>query len=132
MTRFRHLRERSRRKLHEAMSLPAFYYPGGDRSRDPYPMNIRRHTEFGEQGDVKGTSFAYAEREAEIPQLIFDNEELKANGMSRPKNKSIVMFAEDEGYRIDSVLPPYGMTTKVRVSRLPTEEAAEYDFPEDP
>lgn len=105
------------------MGLPAFYYAYGESDDDPVLIKVRRFTEFGEQGDVKGTSFAYSEREAEIPKLIFWNADVT------PHRTDVVMFGPNEGFRVDSDLPPYGQTTTCRVTRISASEAENYDFP---
>ena len=123
MTRFREHRERSRRKLHEAMALPAFYYRDGSADEDPLSVTVRPSTEFGALGDIKGTSFAYAEKESQDLELIFWAEQII------PRKNAVVMLREKEGFRINTVKPRYGQTITVRVVRLGTDDADLYDYP---
>lgn len=123
MDRMKAIREQARGSLHEQMAAPAFYYAGGIADEDPVEITARRWTEFGPQGDVKGTSYAYAEREAEKPRLIFWTAKV------RPTRGSVVVFSSTEAYKIDVVQPPNRETTTAFVTRLRQDDVDLYDYP---
>lgn len=120
----RAIKERARRDLHNAMRVPAFYYPGGVTSADPVPCHVRVHTKFGAQmGDLKGTNFNFAETEANVPALVFWVAEID------PDNNAVVMISAEEGYRINHVLPRDLWTRKAEVSELDATDRALYGAP---
>lgn len=120
----RDIKRRAREDLHNAMRVPAFYYPGGVTSAEPVPCHVRVHTKFGAQlGDLKGTNFNYAETEANVPSLVFWVQEID------PDNNAVVMISPSEGYRINHVHPRDLWTRKAEVSDLDAEDLALYGAP---
>jgi len=111
----REIKAKARAQLHDAMSVPAYFMAA--RGSDPVPCSVRVHTKFGALGDLKGTSFSYAETREEIPKLLFWRSQVEPTGRN-----NLVTISADEGYRLDTVDPPDGLTVKAAVVRLsPTE-----------
>lgn len=111
----------ARAALHEAMQRPGFCYSEDGSFR---VVDVRVHTEYGALGDVKGTSFIYAEmRDVVKAKLIF------LNAQYRPQRGDVVMLTSVEGYRVDNVDPPYNITTDGMVSPLPKKELPLYVAP---
>lgn len=104
----------ARRQLHEKLKRPALYIVEGE---DPLPVNVRIHTEVAALGEVRGTSFDYAEKQEVIPQIVFLREEVAS-----PERLAVVSVSVDEAYRIDHTLPPDGITIIAKVSRLLAQE----------
>lgn len=120
----RAIKERARRDLHNAMRVPAFYYPGGLVGAEPVLCHVRVHTKFGAQlGDLKGTNFNFAETEASVPALVFWVSEID------PDNNAVVMISASEGYRINHVHPKDIWTRKAEVSELDAGDLAAYGAP---
>lgn len=114
MDALREIKARARADLHEAMRVGALYY--GANSEDPVPCFVRVHSKFAALGDVKGTSFSYAETREEVPQLIFWHSEVD------PEPQGVVSIGPDEAYRVGTSDPPYGDTTTAYVTRLTLAE----------
>lgn len=120
----RAIKARARRDLHDAMRVPAFYYPGGDEGAEPVLCHVRVHTKFDAQlGDLKGTNFSYAETEAQIQKLLFWIDELD------PDNQGVVVISAIEGYRINHTHPRDGVTRTVEVAELDEADLALYEHP---
>ncbi len=103
-------RDAARLALHAEMQVAAVYIVENER---PRPVSVRVHTEFAEVGGVKGTSFAYAERQDTKPRVIFLYSEVP-----KPKNKAIISVKPGEAYRIDNVLPPENVTVTAEVTAI--------------
>ena len=111
----------ARAALHEAMQRPGFCYSEDGSFRT---VDVRVHTEYGALGDVKGTSFIYAERrDVKDAKLIFLNDHY------RPRNGDVVMLTPEEGYRVSSVDPPYNITTQANVAPLSKKELPLFEAP---
>lgn len=121
--RFYEQKRRARRQLHEELSRPAFYFPDPDDKATWQEVYVRVHYKFEAQGDMKGTSFDFAERQDVIPRLIFDNTEID------PQNHAVVSLLAGEAYQVDNVLPPDDFTTTAEAPRMPQSMAAEYPYP---
>jgi hypothetical protein len=118
----REIKAQARRDLHEAMQVPAYYY--ATVLAAPVPVNVRVHTKFNQQlGDLKGTSFSYAETEAQLPRLVFWRAEVD------PDNNALIMIGPEEGYRINHVHEPDGPTRTAEVSFLDAAERAALSYP---
>lgn len=123
---FRDLKNRSRKKLHEAMSYAAYLYTGSGSS--PVPVNVRTHFKVGAlQGDMKGTSLSYAEQIENPLKILFWAEELP----SRPLRGSVIMLSSDEGYLVELAHPPYAGTITVEVVPLPETRLSMYQAPDE-
>ncbi len=103
------------------MKVPAFYY--ANRLAAPVEVNVRVHTKFKALGDLKGTSFSYAETEEEIPKLIFWRSEME------PANGSFVVVSAEEGYRVNHSDPPDGLTITAKVASLDAADLVGFSYP---
>lgn len=117
----RAIKAKARTDLHQAMQVPAYYLPA--RGSDPLPISVRVHTSFKALGDLKGTSFSYAETAADVPQLIFWREQIE------PANKALVVISATEGYMVDNSDPPDGLTITARVRSLLAAEMIGLPYP---
>lgn len=114
---FRDIKNKARSDLHGIMRVAARYYAPG--SMVAVPINVRIHTKLNKQlGDLKGTSFSYAETEDQVPKVLFWRNEID------PVNKSVVVVLDsageptEEGYRVDHTQPPDGLTITAEVARM--------------
>lgn len=103
------------------MRVPAFYIPPG--SAESVPCYVRVHTAFKALGDVKGTSYAYAEREDTVPKIIFMRDQVV------PRRQGVVSVEPGEAYRIDASEPPDDLTIMARAVRIPEQEALTMGLP---
>jgi len=118
----RQIKLQARRDLHRALQDTAYCYLGGGRVFKV--VHVRSLTEWGALGDVKGTSFVYAERnDTRKSQIIFLVEE------HTPQRGDVVILAEDDGWRVDNTEPVYNVTQAANVSRLPAKELALFVAP---
>lgn len=120
----REIKTAARRALHQAMRVPASYYQ--DDAATPVLVHVRVHTDYTEQGDLKGTNLNYAEREEVAPKLVFDRSEV-----AMPRRSSMVIISASEGYRVGQAEPPDGITVKADVSRLSASELTGKTLPGD-
>jgi hypothetical protein len=120
MTGIRALKQTARLALHRAMQWPALYITDAGTQ---IQCGVRKHTDNKALGDVKGTSFGYAERAEVIPRLVF------LAGEVDPVNGATVSIALGEAYHIDNVLPPDGITVTCEVSRLSARDAEGLPLP---
>ena len=112
------LRKRSRGLLHDDMARPAFYIPESADSPDDYAaVSARLHSKRGQIGDLPGTNLNYAEVMDRTERLVFLFSELPA-----PKRGALVVFSAVEGYWLDTVDPPDGITVTVTVTRASAQE----------
>ncbi len=125
MAGFRAIREEARAALHEGLSVPALYIEST--GAEPEYIHVRVHTTWGQVGDVKGTSYAYAELQDTKPKLIFLVAEVP-----EPYNGAIISIAPGEAYRIDNVLPPENITVAAEVHRVSASTAAGLPVPPPP
>lgn len=118
---------KGRRKLHDYMSVPALYFPF------PYvagetvvqEITVRIHDKFVAFGDLKGTTFNYAEMEDDSPRIIFMRNEVE------PSRNYIVSVEAGSAYRVDAPMAPDDITITARCARLHTSEAAGLPVPGD-
>lgn len=119
---FRDLKAKARRDLHDRMKVPAYYFAPG--SAVAALCDVRVHTKLNkQQGDLAGTNFSYAEQEEHIPALLFWRSQID------PDNKAVVMISADEGYRVNHVRQPDGLTVTAEVVQLTAAERAAYTYP---
>ena len=122
MSNFRDHLRKARTAIHKTMAVPAYVFV--EDAVDAYSeITVRRNDKFTQLGDLKGTNFNYAEVEDNSPTLIFLRSEIT------PKRGMIVMIAEDEGYYVEAVLPPHGITVSARVSRMLQEDMTNFPYP---
>lgn len=120
---FRDTKAKARRDLHTKMRVAALYTsPQGSA---PLEMNVRVHTQWAALGEVKGTSFDYAEREDTVPEIIIDRLEL--DDLDRG---GVVAISAEEMYRVDHSEPPDGEFRTVKVNRMLPAERVGVAFPE--
>lgn len=84
------------------MLVPALYIVG---LSPPLLVHIRVHTKFAALGDMKGTNFNYAERQDELPRLIFMRDEVMM-----PERGAVVSVELGEAYTVDHTDPPDGIS----------------------
>lgn len=116
----RETRDTARRALHHALSVPAYYVTEvepeeseeGPVYSEPASITVRLHTSFMLLGDLRGTSFDYAERQDVSPRMIFLASEVT------PDRGGIVAIGPTEAWQIDNVLPIDGITYTAEVVRF--------------
>jgi hypothetical protein len=118
---FRSIKRAARRALHQEMRVPAFYIPPG--GAESVPCYVRVHTAFKALGDVKGTSYSYAEREDTVPKIIFMRDQVL------PRRQGVVSVEPGEAYRLDATEPPDDLTITARAVRLTEQEALGLGLP---
>lgn len=106
------------------MLVPAFYYGPLD-GMVARAINVRVHTKFDALGDVKGTSFGYAERIETVPKLVFLREEIE------PVLHAVIVISAEEGYRVNVIEPPDGITRSAKVTVLTAGDLARYISPDE-
>jgi hypothetical protein len=74
---------------------------------------VRVHYNFKALGDLKGTSYHYAEATEVNPQIIFNRYEIY-----KPERAAVVSVSDDEKYEIDNVSPPDGEFVTCGATRL--------------
>ena len=114
---------KARRVLHEILRVPAYLFRSGDTNLDPIEIHVRPHIKFAEMGDIKGTSFAYSERETVQPKMLFWRDEIE------PKRFDVVTLKDGTAYRVDSLEPPDGQTVRANIVALSKSDAENYDRP---
>ena len=122
MSSFREKMRKGRIAIHQGLSVPAVAFP----EKSPSSMtdiSVRVHDNYTQLGKLKGTSFHYAEVEDNTPRIIFMRSEIE------PYRGLIVMISQEEGYYVDTILPPDDITVTARVSRMLAEDIFEFPFP---
>lgn len=108
----RDLQARARKVLHDALSVPALYYPlARDGSTEGVPCTVRVHHRTQAFGDMTGFDYDPAERVETVPEVVFWVEEVT------PVRGGVVSVAADEAYQIETVLPRDNATITAQVSR---------------
>lgn len=125
----REIKDRARRRLHDAMQVGAFYIED-PAAPVPVPCTVRVHTKMDALGELKGTSFDYGERHEMIPRLLFLIDEVP-----EPARGALVTITDpathaQEGYRIDNRYPADGITVSTDVTILTPAERLGLPFPE--
>lgn len=105
--------DRARQQLHDYMHVDALYYSAPSGDDIPYIRQItcRVHDKYLRVGDLAGTNFHYAEMEENSPRGIFMRAEIE------PK-KNFILATKRGFYRLDSALPPDGVTVTWNLVRL--------------
>lgn len=126
MGRFRAKIREGRRALHEYMSVPALYFswPNPAEIRE---ISVRVHDKRQALGDLKGTSFNYAEREDDSPRIVFMRSEV-----DRPVRNMIVSIEPGVAYRLGVNEAPDDITITNKCTRLEPEDALAPGFPSPP
>ena len=102
------------------MRLPARLYRGGS---DVGIVEVRLHNQNEMLGDLKGTSYEYAERWEQPTRIISLREEYE------PERGDVLCFEAGEAYQVDALLEPDDITVTAEVLRLPSTKAAMYSPP---
>ncbi len=123
MVSFRDIKRRARSDIHGHMKVRALYL--ANRTATPVPCYVRVHTSFAALGDMKGTSFRYAEREEFTPTVILWREEIPA-----PLRNAIISVEAGEAYYVDHVNPADDQTITVTVVPLTDDDAQGLPVPE--
>lgn len=122
-SRWREIRRRARRDLHRELMVESFCYPTGDPADPPARVNIRVWPEFMLLGDMKGTSFEYAEVEENSPMILVMKEDLV------PRRGMVFSVEPGEAYRVDRVKPLDDISYTCPCVRLSESEAAGFAAP---
>lgn len=125
----REVKDQARRDLHAAMQVPAFYIADPD-APDPVSCTVRVHTLQAPLGEVKGTSFDYAERHENVPRIIFLIAEVP-----EPIRLAVVTITDPatllkEAYRVEARQPRDGITVTADVTQMTPDEYVGLPFPE--
>lgn len=115
----------ARRSLHSYMSEAAIAYMPVTAPATPTLINVtvRIHEKFQALGDLKGTSFHYAEVEDNTPRIVFLRSEIT------PQRNMIVSVEAGRAYRVDHVLPPDDITVTAKIVRLRAEDTVGLPVP---
>lgn len=104
------------------MQVPAIYIvPDGSAT---VPCLIRVHTKYDALGDVKGTSFSYAERNEEVPRIICRKDQID------PLRLGIFSVEPGEAYCVDNSNPPDDEFITSEVTRVPLEDTVGLPVPD--
>lgn len=108
----RDLQARARSLLHEALSVPALYYPL-DRDVDTVGISctVRVHHRTQNFGDMTGFDYDPSERVEIVPEIVCLAAEVA------PSRGGVFSIAADEAYQVETVFPRDGITIKAQVSR---------------
>ena len=104
----------SRQALHEFMARPVSFY---ETEATPSPTTItgRAHAAPKVVGDLAGTNLSYAEVHERPTTVVLLRSELTALTLTRG---SLIIFEATEGWFVETVKPPDGLTVTVEVSPL--------------
>ena len=106
------------------MKVPVYVFPDTE-ARFPKLTYARVHRENAAMGEVKGTSFAYAERREQEPKLIFLIEDHVG------ERGELVIVSAAEGYRLDNDDPTYNITKTWYAVALSDNQRAPYAGPDE-
>jgi hypothetical protein len=124
---FRATKRAARRILHDFLACPAVCFFLPDPTTDPIVITaaptVRVHDRWLRNGDLKGTSFSYAEMADVSPRIIF----MKAEVI--PMRNMIVSLEAGLAYRVDNVLPHDDLTITAEVVRLEDNETTGFPVP---
>lgn len=108
------IKARSRQALHDFMARPASFYSSTGVLLDD-PITARRHDEHKVVGDLAGTNLSYAETNERPTEIVLWRAQIEGVSLRRG---CLIIFAEDEGWFVDNVHKPDGLTIKVEVSEM--------------
>lgn len=112
--RFRDIKRKARRIVHETMAEPALYLAAlGSAS---VGVTIRLHTSIQALGAL-ATGNGYAEVDTITPRIVFMNDQVV------PRQNSIIITQDMGAYLIGNVLPRDDITTTAEVSLIPVDQA---------
>ncbi len=119
---FRELKREARAQLHDYMSVPALCFMD-KADPNPIPVTVRVHEKWTTLGDLKGTSFNYAEVESITPRLIFWRTQITL------KRKMFISVEAGVAFQIDTILPPDDQTVTATCSKLAVDQTAGFPVP---
>jgi hypothetical protein len=105
------IREKARRTLHNAMKRPASYYQDPTIDSAPILVNVRPHGKRNQTGDLAGTNLSYAQNQDRVFTVLFFREEVAI-----PKRGALIVLSATEGYFVDNVELPDGLTVTASVT----------------
>lgn len=106
----------ARQALHEFMARPASFYEG-DPSRVYDFITARVHSAPKVVGDLAGTNLSYAEVHERPTTVVLLRSELADLVLVLSRGSRIILTAT-EGWYVETVLPPDGLTVTVEVSPM--------------
>ena len=127
MASFADIKARSRQSLHKFMGRPAYVFTSAVPDA-PVSVSVRAHSNAALAGDLAGTNLSYAETAERPPTLIFWNLQLTAQSYVLTRGHRVVL-SPTEGYFIESVQPPDGLTTTCSVSEMAATELSDFPAP---
>lgn len=107
------IKAKARQSLHDFMARPASYYNDGVLL--PTPITARRHDAPKVVGDLAGTNLSYAEVHERPTTVVLLRSELDGVSIDRG---DFVIFEATEGWYIETVMPPDGLTITVEVTPM--------------
>jgi hypothetical protein len=107
------IRQNARLALHRTMARPAVFY--SSEAATPEDITARKHDKQKLVGDLAGTNLSYAETHDRPTKLVFWKADMA--GLTIRRN-SMVIFAEDEGWNVGSILPDDGYIIEVEVTEM--------------
>jgi hypothetical protein len=126
----REIKARARRDLHRGMKVTAYYYD--PETKLPSNVEVRTHYDFAALGEVRGTSFGYAERQEMTPRLIFMLEPTETQPIPiDPDPQALVIVSALEGYRVNYLDPIDLLTRKAFCTQMTPAEIEAYVTPPD-
>lgn len=125
MANIQAIREKARRTLHQAMKRPASYYQDPNVASAPILVHVRPHGKRNMTGDLAGTNLSYAENRDRSFSVIFFREEVDI-----PKRGALIVLSATEGYFVDNVELPDGLTVTANVTVADADDLAGRILPE--
>ena len=120
------IRENARRALHDAMKRPASYYADPNLSDPPVLVHIRPHGKRGMTGDLAGTNLSYAQNNDRVFTVLFFRDEVP-----NPPRGALVVLSATEGYFVDNVELPDGLSVTASVTVADATDLAGRTLPGD-
>lgn len=109
--RFRDLKRRARRDLHQGLEIAALYLLTP--ASTPVPCTVRVWTKWGALGQMPGKGEGWAEMQEASPKIIF-----MVADVPNPRKNALVSIERGEAYRVDNTLPPDDISITAEVVRL--------------
>lgn len=120
MPDIRDLRRRSRRSLHEALSIPAVYIAPDSTETSCRVRIFENNRAFG---DMAGFDYDPAQRQAEVPEIVSLVEEVN------PTRGGVFSVEPGVAYAVEVPQPEDGITRTSQCTRLSESQAAGLTLP---